>query len=411
MGARIKIKQKTVRATLGDKDVMGLFSEMMGGGDSSGTNPAMVYAKYVRMERHADRFVRLLALLRGSSAAQHGGQALGPFVERLQEQQAEVFAAPDLAPFLGTELPTTEDFEKVPPEVKEQFLAATGRAKDSALVACVVRTCRTLIAYKKSLESPEALSGVFLTTMGGVSFCPVPDLPFCFRRAYCDDRRSAEEKELLLTVLHKLYTVGHDMYEALVAPDMDPQEFTHTVMESLAEVKKFIPRCDNAFRKIEESVDLLRERFGGYYGDFVSSGNPMMIMENFVIDVSKTSAASSPQLTREFRTIIDHYRKLHAQSALNPRLKSLFNHVDANFKSIERASQKAEPAGSAPGPSGEPPEEAGEESDGAGGDPPGEGKGPAPPGNPGGESVASILDGIHRLSQQERAGPVPPARA
>jgi hypothetical protein len=115
-------------------------------------------------------------------------------------------------------------------------------------------------------------------------------------------------------------------------------------MSSIDEVKKHIPRCDQAFQKIIESVDLLKGNFNGYYKDYTASGNPTIIMENFVLDVSKNTK-SSPAVTAQFRRIIAHYRKLASQQASNPKLQSLFAQVDANFHELEKRSKEADGSG------------------------------------------------------------------
>jgi hypothetical protein len=155
-----------------------------------------------------------------------------------------------------------------------------------------------------------------------------------------------------------MYTIGHDVYEAVSAPDVDVSEFVGVIMSSIGEVKKHIPRCDQAFQKIIESVDLLKGNFNGYYKDYTASGNPTIIMENFVLDVSKNTK-SSPAVTAQFRRIITHYRKLASQQASHPKLQSLFAQVDANFQELENKSKEADAEESVDSSDGE-----GDDSDG-----------------------------------------------
>ena len=115
------------------------------------------------------------------------------------------------------------------------------------------------------------------------------------------------------------------------------------IISSLDDVKKHIPRCDEAFDKIRESVGLLKGNFGGYYKDYVASNNPTIIMENFVLDVSKKTE-SSPKVTGQFRRIISHYRKLASQQAQHPKLRTLFEQVDKNFSALEKESRVADEA-------------------------------------------------------------------
>jgi len=345
MTSRGKIKSKTVRATLANQDVLDMFQGIMGKSESP-TALHILYPKYVRMRTHAERFVRLLTVL-GDSDLMVGvfpelnGHLLA-YVDTLGTQLAESFSAPDFGPYLpgGGAAPLVVDFavaatySGIPPEVSARFLVVFMKAKYCGLVNTAVVACNNLTTYKCSLADRDHLSDRFLRG-AGMTMAPLPGLPqLNFKHLYIDDRLSAEDREFVLLVLHKLYVVGHDVYEAVSAPDVDVNEFIDIIMSSLKDVKKQIPRCNQAFTKIYESVDLLRNNFGNYYKDYVASSNTSIIMENFVLDVAR-STDSSPTVTAQFRRIITHYRKIAGSQAANPKMRSLFQHIDSNFTELE----------------------------------------------------------------------------
>ena len=77
---------------------------------------------------------------------------------------------------------------------------------------------------------------------------------------------------------------------------------------------------------------MLRERFNGYYRDFIDTQDSSIIMQHFILDVSKTGTASA-KVTGQFRTIISFYKKVAAQKGdADPRMKSLFERLSASFK-------------------------------------------------------------------------------
>jgi hypothetical protein len=176
--------------------------------------------------------------------------------------------------------------------------------------------------------------------MPGLQFCPIYGADgINFKLLYCDPRLDEMDRKYLLMILHKVYVISHEIYDILTSPDIDIDEFVQVIMSSVDDVRKQIPRCDAAFNKIVESVDLLRNNFGDYYKDFVSSNNSAVIMENFIIDVSQRTEAT-PKLTAQFRKIISHYRKLASQKNNNPKLQMLFKHIDKNFQELEKYTSK-----------------------------------------------------------------------
>lgn len=324
MAVRVKVKTpKVVKATLANKDVIDMFQGMLGTSEET-TNIGVAFSKYQRIRQHTERFVKLLSALQGSQIMKHfPDTGLSEYASSLKKQFDEVFTVTE-QPVGSVAITAFNEVFKV--------------AKKCNLTNIIIITCKNLISYKKYLQDQNALSDKFLLKTGGISFCPLEGLQLNFKQMYIDDRLSADDKNFLLVILHKMMTIGHDVYEALSAPDVDVDEFVGVIMTSLDEVKKHIPRCDQAFQKIADSVSLLKGNFGDYYKDYTASGNPTIIMENFVLDVSKNTN-SSPQVTAQFRKIISHYRKLSSQQASNPKLKSLFAQVDANFQELERRSR------------------------------------------------------------------------
>jgi hypothetical protein len=353
MSKRGKIRSKVVQATINNKDVMEMFHGVLGTGEGTDLNIKIVHPKYLKAQEHVGRYLILLEALRDSALmgrfpAEAGH--LANYVATLRARAAETFSAPDLAALH----PSTEmeqmvglavDYAAVTKEEYEAFSAVYGRVKDSNVVNTAIVTCNNLVPHKKSLDCATALRDRFLTRTAGLSFAPLPGLPAMnFKQIYISDLITQADKQFLLMVLHKMLAISHDVYETMSSPDIDVNEFVQVIISSLDDVKKHIPRCDEAFDKIRESVGLLKGNFGGYYKDFVASNNPTIIMENFVLDVSK-STNSSPKVTAQFRRIIGHYRKLASQQAQHPQMKSLFAQVDKNFQELEKRSRQADDGG------------------------------------------------------------------
>ena len=323
-----------------------MFQGVLGGSGSSSL--PITHQKYLRIREHVDRFLRLLAALRESNLmTTHFPDMrahLVAYTAALQAQFAKSFSAPDFSPYMpqlagaaAAAGPTPSDYARVPEAAFKEFEAVFAAIKTCSLVNTILVVCKNLIPHKTALNDQAALKDKFLLRDAGSVFAPLPDLSqLNFKRIYIDVAISASDRSFVMIILHKMLKISHDVYEALSAPDVDVDEFVEVIMSSIDEVKKHIPRCDQAFDKIVESVGMLRGNFNNYYKDYVSSGNVSIMMENFVLDVSKSTNAN-PQVTGQFRRIITHYRKLASQQSSNPKLQNLFAQVDANFKELEKA--------------------------------------------------------------------------
>ena len=198
-------------------------------------------------------------------------------------------------------------------EEKKKFSEHYDTFKNSYLVKDCLSMCNNLIPYKTFIGNQDQLNHRFILKLPGIEFCPFPKHMttlnikhlFVLIDTYQTKHVSAKEQTIkyIMLVLNKLYVNSHKLYEIISSPDIDVNEFVDVIMSNLGEVKKHIPRCNEAFKKIEDSVFLLKDNFSDYYKDFMSTGNQMIIMENFVLDVSKSTKADA-KTTRQFREII-----------------------------------------------------------------------------------------------------------
>ena len=129
-----------------------------------------------------------------------------------------------------------------------------------------------------------------------------------------------------------LYKTSYEIYEIITSPDIDISKFSDIIIQSIQQAKKMIPRANRAFRKIEESVALLKNNFQNYYKDFVSTKNPTIILENFILDCSKEYGDDVDlELARQFKRIVMFYQKKSQGKIKDPRINQLFEMLNKNF--------------------------------------------------------------------------------
>lgn len=343
----MKIRSKVVKSTINNKDILDTFQELLGTSDTNACLP-VAHPKYVKLQTHVNRFIRLLSMFKDSSAISKFPdlrEQCKEYIASLEKNFNESFTAPDLEQFCVKELdtPAGHNYNAVTDSVKIEFSKVFNNIKKCNVINIIIVTCKNLLQYKTFIEDKGHLNDTFLTKTAGNVISPLPDFPLMnFKKIYNNDSMSANDKSFVLMFISKLYEISYNTYQALSSPDVDVNEFVAIILHSIDQIKHHIPRCNEAFDKIVESVDILRNNFDGYYKDFLSSNNnASIIMENFVLDVSKHTKAT-PRITAQFRTIISHYRKMSSQQNADPRLKTLFKHVEKNFTELEKYQKEGE---------------------------------------------------------------------
>lgn len=337
----MKIRSKLVKSTINNKDILETFQELLGASETNACLP-VAHPKYVKLQTHVNRFLRLSSMFHDSLMMTKFPDIKVDFksyITSLEKNFNESFNAPDLEQYCIKSHDTLagHNYDTVPPDVKLEFSKAFTYIKKCNIVNIIIVICKNLLQYTKHIEDKKNLNDIFLTRSAGNIIDPFPDLPqLNFKRLYNSDIVDANDKQFILMFLSKLYEITHDVYTSLSSPDVDVNEFIAIIIGSIDQIKRHIPRCNEAFDKIVESVDILKNNFDGYYKDFLSSNNnTAIIMENFVLDVSKKTKAT-PRLTAQFRKIISYYRKMSSQNSSDPRLKTLFKHVERNFTELEK---------------------------------------------------------------------------
>jgi len=208
-----------------------------------------------------------------------------------------------------------------------------------------VLTCRNLIPYKNVLNDPTTTyDGAFIARIPGLEFKPYPFSSFNVKHAWASPAMNDSIRKYIYTLLKVSLDICKDVYDLITSPDVDVKEFSKIIISSIAQVRKMIPRCDDAFNKIEESVALLEGRFGTYYKDFIQSKNPSTIIESFVIDVSNSGGADK-RLAFQFKKIVAYYRKATQGKIKDPKLKKIFDMLQSNFDVMDNADAQVEAMG------------------------------------------------------------------
>jgi len=208
--------------------------------------------------------------------------------------------------------------------------------KDDELISIILLTCKKLLVHVKSIENIDNLSEIFIHNEPGITLELFSFSKLNFKTIFNSPLVAEDNKKYILIVLSMIFSKSYDIYNLVTSPDIDIDKFSKIIIDSIQEAKKVIPRCDKAFRKIAQSVDLLKNNFNNYYKDFIETQSPTIIIENFILDSSK-DLDSDPETTRQFKKIVMYYQKRFNESGKNkdPKLKQMFETIHEKFKILE----------------------------------------------------------------------------
>jgi hypothetical protein len=366
MAAKVKTASKTIK----DPELINMFNQMVGASDP---DPEIVLPKYECIMKNLEETVLILEAFVKSPFAMafqldfnKGFLDCREFLARSRKELEELVLKEN------DKILTAEDLNELNqnPQKMTQALAnmnlrfkVTGlkdvyiRLKDSQIIKEIIITTRNLknilsmekqrsLSQVHDLEQRASLSSNFILKADGDFIVLLSFSSLDFKQIYLHTLMTEEYSNYILFVLFLLYKKFLIIVKELVSPDIDVNKFSEILIDNIEEIRKHIPRCDKAFNKIRQSVDLLKTNFGEYYKDFISSQNPGIIIEHFVLDVS-ASSTEDPVTTRQFRDIIKFYRD-HMQNRIkDPKINKIFQMVSQNLDILEdkekKTAEKTEP--------------------------------------------------------------------
>jgi len=324
---------KTVKKTIKDQGITEMFNQMLGTGT---LNMNICYPKYENIKNYIIKITDLIEMfvkikfLESYDDVKNNKVEIEDFIKKARKEVDTIF---DI---------NLKDYEwnlnLVDEKVKDEFAEKYEKMKTSEVLKIYITMCNKLVMHKKYLKDFEKINYKFILNMPGIEFCPLPFTKLNFK--YMVDNMHTignkdQEIKFILMWLHKLMELSYRLYQNYSKPDVDVNEFVEVIMSNIDMVKKHIPRCEKAFKEIQNSVKLLQNNFSNYYKDFIQTKNQMIIMENFVSDVASNVSADA-ETTRQFKQIIKFYRKHAGDKINNPKIRELFDKVNDHFSELDK---------------------------------------------------------------------------
>lgn len=229
--------------------------------------------------------------------------------------------------------------EKINAVITEKYK----KIKESAEVKGIIIFGGILNKYKKYIGNVNELNYSFIRNYIGPEFLIFPFSSLNIKLIYNSEDMSPNKilsvestsykiNNYILLMLHKIYDKTTEIYKIISSPDIDAKKFGKILIQALTEIKQKIPRCNEAFKIIENSIGLFENNFGSYYKDFVMSKNPNVIIESFIVDIAESNT-NNPNVKRQFAEIMKFFQKALLQNGnkKDPMVEKLFEKLQNNF--------------------------------------------------------------------------------
>jgi hypothetical protein len=301
-----------------------MFDQMTG---AQNADPDVIIPKLIAMHTALAKFSKIYNLLLGFD------DFIGNFPE-YEDKFAEIrLFLEDIQIIIDVK--ETIDENKLKQMSDDDVNTLYKKLKEYPGIQSIVITSGNLGQYQRYLVDKSNLSDLFIKRESGLSLIPLNFTSLDLKVLWSSDKLTNMAKKYILTVISHTYIIGHEIYELLTSPDIDINKFCNVLIGSIGKMRKQIPRCDKAFDIIQNSVNLLENKFKGYYKTSVEAENPSIIIESFILDVSMKQK-SSASITGQFRKIIMKMKQQVGNNNNDPRVKQLFKILNGQFSMMEK---------------------------------------------------------------------------
>lgn len=321
-----RVKVKKIKSDVDTGEINHLFSQMTG---ASSADPEIILPKFIKIK---SKIIHILKILNHFYKFEPFWNQFTEFSDSKVEIKNFIN---EISESTGILMDNKEDYDKLKDLSVEQINSIYKRLKDNKDIKKLIIICSKLKRHKFYLDDTKKLSDVFIKREIGLSYTPLTGIcNLDFKVIWISDNLTDVIKTYLLTILHHIYKDTISIYDVIMSPDVDIKSLSGALVGAITKIKKQIPRCNRAFKTIENSVNMLEDNFNKYWIDSVESENPNVILTNFITDVSMNQKADA-DLTRQFKKIIMYLKKASSNRQNDPRIKSLFKILGKNFKLME----------------------------------------------------------------------------
>ena len=331
---RGKNNVKQIKKTIGDPDeIMNMFSQLTG--DMSKLDPNIVMDKYQKMKHNIMLCNKVIGLFNQN------------IMQTLLTINIDVI-------LFETQIEDIDKFIKMSQDsiveeaTLENVVVIYSHLKESHIIDQYLELCKNLMQCSKSIGDKYKLNDEFIRqhTNSELQIFPFSEVNFkLLFDVYLEElskNKEENEEELrqskiyVLSMLNILLISTQDIYKLITTPDVDIDKISEVIINAINSAETAIPGCAKAFKMISKSFDMLKTNMTDYYKDFISTKDPTIIFQNFILDVSKGPAINT-RLLFQFRKIINFYRQQSSSRPKDPKLEAIFEKVNQVMSAMDNS--------------------------------------------------------------------------
>lgn len=293
-------------------DVSKLFNDcLLNNTNNIDLNTAWI--KYNKYKNETDKFLKVLKILCKLSSPI---ERLQKDIENLESNYSSTFSLLDLSTYVNKLDNKTIECSD---EIREEFISKYVQIKKQNIISTPIK----ILSHLKDVNIENEIK-----TPLGCEFILCPKYDY-LNIALIYNSLENEKRKLLIQTVEKLKDICTSIYCILMRPDIDMGVITGKISLMLDDIKKQIPRCNEAFEKLNGSLELLNENFEEYYKEYMCTNSETSLLQSFVEDVNNSIDFKEVKLKSQFYTIINFFKdKIKNSKKANEMFDNLFSTID-----------------------------------------------------------------------------------
>ena len=265
----VKVKKIMPKGSPDDANVLNdMFSQMTG---AENADPEIIIPKLCKLYTLLNKYSKIYQML----------LKFNEFIDKFPEHENDFL---DIRKFIENIAKISDSGNSITEEslknsTSDNVNTMYKKLKDTAEVQSIIVISGELDKYKKYLSDKNNLGDEFIKREPGLSLKPLTFTNLDLKILWASNKLSIMAKKYILNILSHTYLIGHEMYQTITSPDVDIKKFSRVLINNIDKMKKQIPRCNKAFDIIANSVNMLENKFDGYYKTSVEAENPSIILK------------------------------------------------------------------------------------------------------------------------------------